>query len=307
MSKQSLTITTRESPLALRQTQWVQAQLVKLYPNWNIELLGLTTTGDQLLNIPLYEVGGKGLFVKELEQALLDRRADLAVHSLKDMPMELPPGLSLPVICERLEVRDVFVSNHYSSLEALPKGARLGTSSLRRQSQAAALRPDLHFENLRGNVNTRLIRLDQGEFDALILAGAGLKRLGLENRITSFIEIDQILPAPGQGALALECRSDDEATQTTIRPLNHPTTKACVTAERAMCTLLGGGCQLPVAAYAEFRKDQLDLRGLVASPDGRTLIRARRRAGILEAVALGEEVAQELLRQGADQILKQVN
>lgn len=307
MKKQALIITTRESPLALRQSEWVQARLAKLYPAWNITLLGLTTQGDQLLSLPLYEVGGKGLFVKELEQALLDGRAQVAVHSLKDMPMELPPGLCLPVICERAEVRDVFVSNHYSSLAALPAGARVATSSLRRQSQARALRPDLQFENLRGNVNSRLIRLDQGEFDALILAGAGLKRLGLENRITSFIPIDQILPAAGQGALALECRSDDQFTLTSLLPLNHAATQACVTAERALCTLLGGGCRLPVAAYAEFSQDQLDLRGLVGSLDGRTLIRARGQAPASEARALGETVAQELLRQGAAHILKQIN
>jgi hydroxymethylbilane synthase len=305
MKKQPFIITTRESPLALRQTEWVQNRLAALHPDLNIEMLGLTTRADQLLSISLSEVGGKGLFVKELEEALLAGRAQLAVHSMKDLPMEFPPGLIVPVVCEREEVRDVLVSNRYSSLEALPPGARVGTSSLRRQSQLRALRPDLHLENLRGNVNTRLARLDKGDFDALILAAAGLKRLGLANRITAIIPIDQILPAVGQGALALECREDDVFTLTQIQALNHAATQACVSAERAMCKQLGGGCQLPVAAYAELSNQQLDLRGLVGSIDGKKLLTARRQAPVEQAQQLGEQVAQELLQQGADQILRE--
>lgn len=304
MKKQPFIITTRESPLALRQTEWVQNQLAGLHPDLQIELLGVTTRADKLLSIALSEVGGKGLFVKELEEALLAGRAQLAVHSMKDLPMDFPPGLSVPVVCQREEARDVLVSKHYSSLEALPSGARIGTSSLRRQSQLRALRPDLQLENLRGNVNTRLARLDKGDFDALILAAAGLKRLGLENRITTFLSIDQILPAVGQGALALECREEDHFTLEKITALNHAPTQACVTAERALCKRLGGGCQLPVAAYAEFAKDQLDLRGLVGSLDGKTLVRARRQAPVAEAERLGEQVAQDLLQQGAAQILR---
>lgn len=298
-----LVITTRESPLALRQTEWVENRLAALHPELELELLGVTTRADRMLAISLSQVGGKGLFVKELEEALLKGRAQLAVHSMKDMPMDFPPGLCVPVVCEREEPRDVLVSNCYSSLEALPQRARVGTSSLRRQSQLLALRPDLVLEDLRGNVNTRLARLDRGDFDALILAAAGLKRLGMSNRISSLIPIDQILPAVGQGALALECCQEDGWTQEKILPLNHGATFACVTAERAMCKMLGGGCQVPVAAYAQWTQEGLDLRGLVGSRDGKTILRARRQAKADEAVILGEQVALDLLQQGAEKIL----
>ncbi len=300
---QKFIITTRQSPLALRQTEEVQTKLARLHPELQFELLGVSTRADRLLSLSLSQVGGKGLFVKELEEALLAGQAQLAVHSMKDMPMAYPPGLCVPVVCEREEARDVLVSNHFSSLEALPKGARIGTSSLRRQSQLRALRPDLVLENLRGNVNTRLARLDQGDFDALILAGAGLKRLGMSNRITSFISIDQILPAVGQGALALECREDDAKTRETIAPLNHAPTSACVRAERALCKRLGGGCQVPIAAYAQWSEEGLDLRALVASLDGKTLLQSRGQAKADHAESLGEEVALDLLRQGAEKIL----
>jgi hydroxymethylbilane synthase len=305
VKKQQLIITTRESPLALRQTEWVKTKLTELHPELQVELLGVTTRADKLLTISLSEVGGKGLFVKELEEALLEGRAQLAVHSMKDMPMEFPLGLGVPVVCEREEVRDVLVSNHYASLETLPTGARIGTSSLRRQSQLRALRPDLIIENLRGNVNTRLARLDRGDYDALILAGAGLKRLGLEHRIATFISIDQILPAVGQGALALECHEADGWTKEQIAPLNHAGTFACVTAERALCRQLGGGCQLPVAAYAELVEGQLDLRGLVGSLDGKIILQARLQAALHEAESLGKQVADLLLQQGADKILRE--
>lgn len=305
MKKQQFIITTRESPLALRQTEWVQNKLALLHPELTIELLGVTTRADKLLSISLSEVGGKGLFVKELEEALLAGRAQLAVHSMKDMPMDFPQGLAVPVVCEREEVRDVLVSNHYASIETLPLGARVGTSSLRRQSQLSALRPDLVIESLRGNVNTRLARLDRGDFDAIILAAAGLKRLGLDQRITSFISVDQILPAVGQGALALECREGDALTLAQIAPLNHAPTFACVTAERALCRQLGGGCQLPVAAYAELVDNRLNLRGLVGSLDGKTILQARGQGAVSEANTLGERVAKDLLQQGADKILRE--
>lgn len=306
MKKQPFIITTRQSPLALCQTEWVQSRLTQLHPELQFERLGLTTNADKMLSISLVEVGGKGLFVKELEEALLAKNAHLAVHSMKDMPMEYPAGLIVPVVCEREEVRDVLVANQYTHLEDLPPGARVGTSSLRRQSQLRALRPDLVIENLRGNVNTRLARLDQGEFVALILAAAGLKRLGMEHRISSLISIDQILPAVGQGALALECRADDQFTQEIIAPLNHANSLACVSAERAFCQRLGGGCQLPVAAYAEMVQGQLDLRGLVGSLDGKTILRSRGQAAPEEAEGLGKTVAEDLLQQGADKILSAV-
>ena len=304
MSPQSLVITTRESPLALCQTEWVRQKLLQCHPTLNIEVLGITTQADKLLSISLGEVGGKGLFVKELEEALLTQRAHLAVHSMKDMPMELPAGLCVPVICEREEVRDVFVSNHYASLEELPEGARLGTSSLRRQSQLRAFRPDFYIDNLRGNVNTRLKRLDAGDFDALILAGAGLKRLGCSERIRSFIPVEQILPAVGQGALAVECREEDERTRSILAPLNHPATFACVSAERALCRQLGGGCHVPVAAYAAMSGDSIDLRGLVGSVDGKTILTAQDQDVFHNLEQLAERVAKDLKRQGAEEILR---
>jgi hydroxymethylbilane synthase len=303
MKTDSFVITTRESPLALQQARWVKDRLCAFYPQLQIELLGVTTRGDKLLALSLAQVGGKGLFVKELEEALLAGRAQLAVHSMKDMPMDIPVGLAVPVICEREDVRDVLVSRHFSSLEELPVGARVGTASVRRQSQLRALRPDLRLENLRGNVNTRLRRLDAGDFDALVLAAAGLKRLGLAERISGFLSVEQMLPAVGQGALALECREDDALTRQRLLPLNHATTFACVTAERAMCKKLGGGCQVPIASYAELRGGVLDLRGLVGAVDGTIIIQSRRQAPVAAAVALGQAVAEDLLQQGAAKIL----
>lgn len=303
MNTNHLIITTRESPLALCQAVWVQERLMQLHPDLTIELLGVTTRADKWLSISLTEVGGKGLFVKELEEAMLEGRAHLAVHSMKDMPMDYPPGLGVPVVCERDEVRDVLVSNSYPTVEDLPLGARVGTSSLRRQTQLRAVRPDLNIGNCRGNVNTRLSRLDAGDFDALILAGAGLRRLGLAHRITAFLSVEQMLPAVGQGALAIECRMDDKLTLARIALLNHAATFACVMAERAMCRRLGGGCQLPVAAYAELVNDRLDLHGLVGSIDGKTILRARHQDIVSRSVQLGERVAGDLLAQGADKIL----
>lgn len=298
-----LVIATRKSPLAMAQAQWVKNKLANLYPWLNIELLGLTTRADQLLSIPLTQVGGKGLFVKELEEALLNGRAHLAVHSMKDVPMALPAGLALPVICEREDVRDVLIANQYTSIANFPPGARIGTSSLRRQTQLRALRMDLQVENLRGNVNTRLAHLDSQSLDALILAAAGLKRLHLSHRITAFLAVEQMLPAAGQGALALECRADDRRTQQLLAPLNHAVTFACVSAERALCKQLGGGCQAPVAAYAELQDECIDLRALVSTMDGQVILRGRRQAVLPQAQQLGEAVAQDLLQQGAAKIL----
>lgn len=303
MTKTSLTIATRESPLALWQAEWVKTQLEKLHPTLSIELLGLTTTADKLLEVPLTTVGGKGLFVKELEEALLDGRADIAVHSMKDVPMVLPDGLFLPVICVREDPRDAFISNSYLSLDELPADALLGTSSLRRQSQLMALRPDIKMENLRGNVNTRLRRLDAGDFSALILASAGLKRLNLASRIRTYLSLEHCLPAAGQGALGIECRKDDWETQTLIALLNHRESHLTVTAERAVGKRLGGGCQVPLAAYAEIVDQKIFLRALVASRDGQVILRAEHTDLPDNVETLGNLVAEELLQQGAEKIL----
>ncbi|OAI48980.1 porphobilinogen deaminase [Gammaproteobacteria bacterium SCGC AG-212-F23] len=303
MIKTYLTIATRESPLALWQANWVKLQLEKIHPDLKIELLGMTTSADRMLDVSLDKVGGKGLFVKELEDALLQGRADIAVHSMKDVPVVFPPGLHVPVMCVREEPRDVLVSTTGTSLKTLPANAIIGTSSLRRQSQLAAIRPDLQFMALRGNVNTRLKKLDEGMFTAIVLAAAGLKRLGLEKRITSFLTFEESLPAAGQGVLGIECRLQDDAIQKIIAPLNHPVSFACVTAERAMCKQLNGNCQTPIAAYAEIQNNQLYLRGLVASPDGKIILRAEATHAIDQSEELGYLVAETLKKQGALTIL----
>lgn len=305
MTKRKIVIATRESPLAIRQAESIQALLNRYHPQLAIEFLGITTQADKMLEVKLTDIGGKGLFVKELEEALLDGRADIAVHSMKDVPMELPEGLALPVIGHREEPRDVFVSNEYASIHQMPIGASLGTSSLRRQTQIMAIRSDLTLKNLRGNINTRLRKLDEGEFNAIILAAAGLKRMGLGSRISDYLSLDESLPAAGQGALGIECRANDEATQALIAPLNDPITHACVTAERAMCRRLGGGCQLPVAAFAQIHHDKLLLRGLVASNNGMRILRAKLEGDPKNADSIGKRVAEELLQQGADKILKE--
>lgn len=305
MTKRRLIIATRESPLALQQANFIKDQLEIQHPHLTITLLGLTTTADRNLDVSLTEIGGKGLFVKELEEALLDGRADIAVHSMKDVPMDLPPGLILPVIGEREEPRDVFVSNNHVSLAALPHGARVGTSSLRRQTQMRALRKDLTLQNLRGNIHTRLSRLDKNDFDAIILAGAGLKRMNLNHRIRTYFSPEESLPSAGQGALGIECRADDIATVELITPLNHAITNTRVTAERAVCRRLGGGCKLPVAAYAEIHNKILILRALVAGLDGIKLIRARLEGDTSQANEIGTRLAETLLEQGADKILKE--
>ncbi len=300
MSK--LVIATRESPLALWQAHFVAGELRRLHPSLEVELLGMTSRGDQILDTPLYKVGGKGLFVKELETALLDGRADIAVHSMKDVPMELPDGLTLGVICEREDPRDALVG--IDSFDALPQGARLGTSSLRRSCKIKRSRPDLDIGFLRGNVNTRLSKLDAGEFDAIMLATAGLLRLGFDDRIGARIDPDISLPAGGQGAVGIEYRQSDTRTAELLAPLQHDLTARCVRAERAMVRKLDGGCDVPIASYAIIEGDQLWLRGRVGSPDGETLLFAESRGSDPEA--LGDTVATQLLEQGADTILAAV-
>ena len=301
---QSLRIATRKSPLAMWQAEHVAKLLRQAHPGLQVELIGMSTQGDKILDTPLAKIGGKGLFVKELEQGMLEGRADIAVHSMKDVPVELPEGLHLAVIMEREDPRDAFVSNRYSRLEDLPEGSVVGTSSLRRQCQLADRRPDLKIAPLRGNVNTRLRKLDEGEFDAIILATAGLKRLGFQQRITSFIESGDSLPAIGQGAIGIECRSDDERVNALIQPLHDPETACCVLAERAMNHRLMGGCQVPIAGFAVLNHGKLFMRGLVGEPDGSRIMRAEINGPAGEAEALGIAVAEDLLGQGADQVLK---
>ena len=303
-----LIIATRESPLALWQAEFVRAALMQAHPDLDVQLLGMTSRGDQLLDAPLAKVGGKGLFVKELEEALLDGSADIAVHSMKDVPMEFPAGLGLGVICAREDPSDAFVSNRYRTLEALPAGSVVGTSSLRRECQLRARRPDLDIKFLRGNVNTRLRKLDEDEYDAIILASAGLMRLGLAERIAQRMDVGDSLPAGGQGAVGIELRSADAAVRALLQPLHDEPTARRVTAERAMNRRLDGGCQVPIACYAEFVGDgeQLLLRGLVGRPDGSQILRAQATAPAAEAERLGIEVAEDLLSQGAAAILAEV-
>lgn len=301
---QTLRIATRKSPLAMWQAEHVSSLLRQAHPDLEIELVGMSTQGDKILDTPLAKIGGKGLFVKELEQGMLDGEADIAVHSMKDVPVDLPEGLHLAVILEREDPRDAFVSNLYKSLDELPEGAVVGTSSLRRQCQLVDRRPDLKIAPLRGNVNTRLRKLDEGNFDAIILATAGLKRLGFDDRITSCIETEQSLPACGQGAIGIECRVDDERVNALIATLNDTDTAFCVTAERAMNTRLMGGCQVPIAGFALLNHDKIFMRGLVGEPDGSCVIRAEISGHTSEAEALGTTLAEDLLGQGADLVLK---
>ncbi len=303
MTTETLRIATRKSPLAVWQAEHVAAALRAAHPGLAVELVGMTTKGDKILDTPLAKIGGKGLFVKELEQGMLDGRADIAVHSMKDVPVELPEGLHLPVIMEREDPRDAFVSNRWASLEELPAGARVGTASLRRQCQLMELRPDLEYLPLRGNVNTRLKKLDAGEYDAIILAAAGLLRLGLAGRIRALLDPAQSLPAIGQGAIGIECRVDDERVNELIAPLHHQPTALRVAAERAMNERLEGGCQVPIAGHAVLEEDELWLRGLVGSLDGRTILRAEIRGPARDATGLGVIVADRLLAEGADEIL----
>ncbi|NHC04347.1 hydroxymethylbilane synthase [Acinetobacter sp. 187] len=300
----TLKIATRQSPLALWQAEHIRERLETLHAGLQVELVTFVTQGDKILDTPLAKIGGKGLFVKELEAALLDGRADLAVHSMKDVPMQLPEGLELAVICEREDPFDAFVSNTYARFEDLPQGAKLGTSSLRRKSQILKQRPDLDVIDLRGNVGTRLSKLDAGQYDAIILASAGLKRLGLEARIRHTLAPEVSLPAVGQGALGLECRSHDQNVLDLILPLMHQETNACVRAERAFNAYLEGGCQVPIAGFATLENNQVNLEGRVGSVDGSTLLRAVVTGQPEQAEQLGVELAKALLDQGAGDLLK---
>lgn len=299
-------IATRKSPLAVWQAHYVQQRLLTYHPDMQIELIPMVTRGDILLGTPLTKIGGKGLFVKELELALLEDRADIAVHSMKDVPISFPDGLGLVAICERDDPRDAFVSTHYQQLNDLPAGSIVGTSSLRRQCQLRECRPDLVIRDLRGNVGTRLNKLDQGEYNAILLAAAGLKRLGLEKRIRHPMSTEESLPAPGQGAIGIECRLDNLSTQQLLTPLNHRATEICVRAERAMNTQLEGGCQVPIGSYAELKGNNLWLRALVGTPDGRLIIRGERIGEAEDAIQIGIDLAQELLSRGAREILAHI-
>ena len=302
----TLRIATRKSQLALWQAEYVRDMLKLHHPDLNVELVKMSTQGDKILDTPLAKVGGKGLFVKELERSLLDEETDIAVHSMKDVPVELPDRLHLSVICPREDPRDAFVSDQYKSLETLPEGARLGTSSLRRQCQLAALRPDLNIIDLRGNVNTRLKKLDDGEYDAIILAAAGLKRLEFEDRISEFLATDISLPAIGQGAVGIECRREDNWVNELLTPLNDPDTATRVAAERAMNLRLQGGCQVPIAGYAELEHGVILLRGLVGRVDGSEIIRGEIAGPPEDAAHLGQVLAEDLLARGADRVLAEL-
>lgn len=304
----TIKIATRRSPLALWQAEWVAARLKELHPGLEVELVKMVTKGDKILDTPLSKVGGKGLFVKELEVGMLNGDADIAVHSMKDVPVDeqFPEGLHLPVICEREDPRDAFVSNNYANIDDLPQGARVGSASMRRQCQIKERRPDLEILTLRGNVNTRLAKLDAGEFDAIILASAGLKRLGFDDRIRECIDPSVSLPAVGQGAVGIECRVDDERVNALIAPLNHAETATRLRCERAMNNRLEGGCQVPIAGYAELERDVIVMRGLVGRPDGTEVVRGDISGRPEDAEELGRVLAEDLLSRGAGTILKEV-
>ncbi len=306
MSPLTVRIATRQSPLALWQAEFVKAELERFHPGIAVELVKFTTQGDKILDAPLAKIGGKGLFVKELEQALLDGRADIAVHSMKDVPVEFPDGLGLTTICEREDPADAFVSNRHATLDALPQGAIVGTSSLRRRCQLLQARPDLDIRDLRGNVGTRLGKLDAGQYDAIVLAAAGLIRLGLAARIRHKLDHVLSLPAAGQGAVGIECRLADAQVRALLAPLHHEPTALCVRAERALNAALQGGCQVPIAAFAELTDDTLHLRGRVGDTDGSLLLRAEASASASQPEALGKQVADALLQQGAGDILRRV-
>ncbi|MDD5389236.1 MAG: hydroxymethylbilane synthase [Gallionellaceae bacterium] len=301
-----LVIATRESPLALWQAEHVKARLMELHPGLEVELLGMTTQGDQILDSPLSRIGGKGLFVKELETAMAEGRADLAVHSIKDVPMDLPPGFELAAIAQRDDPRDAFVSRNYASLSALPSGARVGTSSLRRQVQLRAMYPTLDVDTLRGNVNTRLRKLEEGQYDAILLAAAGLKRLGLDAHIRAILSPEESLPAVGQGALGIEIREGRPELAALLAPLNDPATAACVRAERAMSRMLHGGCQAPIGGYAEIHEGRIHLRAFVADLEGIRFYKSEAQGDPSDPEAVGHAAARELIAQGADTLLAEL-
>lgn len=304
MTDRTIRIATRKSPLALWQAEHVKAELERYHPGIQVELAAMSTRGDKILDTPLAKVGGKGLFVKELEVAMLEQRADLAVHSMKDVPVEFPDGLGLTVICEREDPRDAFVSNQFAAIDELPQGARVGTCSLRRQCQLLERRPDLEVITLRGNVNSRLAKLDDGQFEAIILAASGLKRLGFDERIKQAVPPEISLPAVGQGALGIECRTEDAELLALLAPLNHQASWIRLQAERAMNKRLQGGCQVPIAGYAILEGDELYLRGLVGEPDGSKVVRHELRGKAVEAESIGTQVAEVLLNNGAESILE---
>ena len=303
----TIKIATRGSALALIQANWVKDRLIKQFPDLTIGLEIIKTKGDKILDVPLADVGGKGLFVKEIEEAILDGRAQLAVHSIKDVPVEFPDGLGIVAVAERDDFRDVLVSRDGLKLDELPSGARIGTSSLRRRAQLLNRRPDLKIESIRGNVETRLSKIVTENLDGVILAAAGLNRLGLADKITQHLEPDIMLPAIGQGALGLETRLDDKTLRDMISFLDHGETAVCVKAERAFLERLEGGCQVPIAALGVLKKDRLELTGLVADPDGRKCLRERLEAGPEEAEELGKSLAEKLLGRGADEILSSIS
>lgn len=306
MTQRIIKIATRKSALALWQAEFVRDSLLALNPSLQVELVKMSTQGDKILDVPLAKVGGKGLFVKELEQGMLNGDADIAVHSMKDVPVEFPEGLHLPVVCEREDPRDAFVSNNFESLDALPAGARVGTSSLRRECQLRAARPDLTIVSLRGNVNTRLAKLDAGEYDAIILASAGLIRLGFHDRIRMALAPEQSLPAIGQGAVGIETRIDDDEVNALIAPLRCNKTWVVVQAERAMNKRLAGGCQVPIGGFALLEDGHIWMRGLVGRPDGSKMLYSEVRGKADQAEQLGIQLAEDLLAQGADAILADV-
>jgi len=301
-----LRIATRKSPLALWQAKYVAGQLSLHHPELQVELVAVTTTGDRMLGAPLASIGGKGLFMKELEVSLLEGRTDIAVHSMKDVVVRLPEEFTISSICEREDPLDAFVSNEYAALGQLPDGTRIGTCSLRRQSQIRNRYPALEVLNLRGNVNSRLRKLDAGEFDAIILAAAGLKRLGMDNRIRHTIQPDVSVPAVGQGAVGIECRQNDSRVNDLLKPLDHSASRCCVEAERAMNEKLDGGCQVPIGAYAQIVDGQLKLQGLVGSIDGKTVVRTKVEGAVDEPTALGRQAADKLIDLGARDILREV-
>ncbi|MDP1925399.1 MAG: hydroxymethylbilane synthase [Thiobacillus sp.] len=300
---QTLTIASRESALAMWQAEHIRDRLRALHPTCAVSILGMTTRGDQILDVTLSKIGGKGLFVKELEVALEAGQADLAVHSMKDVPMELPPGFELAVIGEREDPRDAFVSNQYERLSDLPPGGVVGTSSLRREAQLRARYPHLTVKPLRGNVGTRLKKLDEGQFDAILLAAAGLKRLGLGARIKSLLSVEDSIPAAGQGALGIEIRSDKPGVAAMLVALNHPETAACVRAERQVSRVLGGSCQVPLGAHATLQGDTLHITGFVANPDGSQFIHDGAEGSMGNPEAVGQLLADKLLAHGARAIL----
>jgi len=302
-----LVIASRESALAMWQARFIQSTLQALYPETTVEILGMTTTGDQILDSPLSRIGGKGLFVKELEQALEDGRADLAVHSMKDVPMHLPEGFALAAIGEREDPRDAFVSNNFKGLEDLPAGSIVGTSSLRRQSQLQARFPHLKIESLRGNLQTRLRKLDEGQYAAIILAAAGLIRLGLEARIAQLISPEQSIPAVGQGALGIEINAARTDLLAVLAPLNHPATASCVEAERGMSRALAGSCTVPLGAYAQRTGDEITMTGFVASVDGKEMLRESVTGAASDPESIGKSLADKLVSRGADRILASLN